>query len=77
MFNGKNSSGKQFDVVNEENEVIGSFDTVGEAVACAKSAHWLNGVCNIRRDREITKSMHASTMQAKKLRMAAFYDCAA
>ncbi len=64
MYSGKNDSGKQFDVVNEDHEVIGSFDTVSEAVACGKSAHWSEGQCNIRRDITITSRLHASYMAA-------------
>lgn len=74
MFNGQNNSGKQFDVINEENEVIGSFDDVADAVACGNAAHWSNGKCNIRRDRSITAARHASTMAAQKQRMADFYN---
>ena len=77
MFNGPNNSGKQFDVINEENEVIGSFDDVAEAVACGNAAHWSHGKCNIRRDRTITAASHASSMAAQKARMAAFYDALA
>lgn len=76
MFNGQNSSGKQFDVINEDNEVIGSFDDVAQAVSCGNYAHWSHGKCNIRRDRTIAAALHTSSMAAQKLRMATFYDLA-
>ena len=50
MFHGNNTSGKEFDVIDEDGDVLGSFDLVGDAQACAKSAPWYAGAVRIRRD---------------------------
>jgi hypothetical protein len=51
MFAGINDSGKEFDVIDEEREVIGSFDDREEASSFASSAPWYFGACNIRHDK--------------------------
>ena len=68
MFSGKNESGKMFEVINEEREVIGAFDELAGAVACGKAAHWVEGNIDIRRDAE----KHASHYAESKARYAAF-----
>lgn len=73
MFTGKNESGKMFDVINEEKEVIGSFDEIRDAIACVKSAPWYEGDCDIRRSADLREAAHASCMRAQKTRTADFY----
>ena len=76
MRNGNNASGMLFDVIDEDGDVIGSFDDINQAVSCGRSAPWYCGVCDIRRDVGIVASMHASSMQARRDWAKAFY-CAA
>ena len=61
MFNGTNPSGKLFDVINEDNEVIGSFDDRSDMIACALSAHWSQGECTVRRDQAISDAQHLAS----------------
>ncbi len=68
MFSGKNESGKMFEVINEEREVLGAFDELSDAVACGKAAHWTDGVIDIRRDSELYARYYAEG----KVRHAAF-----
>lgn len=76
MRNGNNASGMLFDVVDEDGDVIGSFDDIGEAVSCGRSAPWYHGACDIRRDAVIVAEMHASSMRARSDWARAFYDAA-
>ena len=50
MFNGTNDSGKEFDVLDEEGVLLGTFEAHGDATACARSAPWYAGRVGIRRD---------------------------
>ena len=50
MFNGTNDSGKEFDVLDEEGVLLGSFEAHGDAIACARHAPWYAGKVGIRRD---------------------------
>lgn len=50
MFNGQNASGKEFDVIDEDGDILGSFEFHADAVACGRAAPWYAGECNIRRD---------------------------
>lgn len=79
MFTGNNPSQKEFDVIDEDGDVLGSFNEVSDALACAKSAPWWHGTIRIRRDRDIVARRHAVAMRDKAEREAAFrrfcYDC--
>lgn len=50
MFNGQNVGGKEFEVIDEDGDVLGSFAECWEAVECGKRAPWYVGKVNIRRD---------------------------
>jgi hypothetical protein len=50
MFNGHNESGKEFDVIDEDGDVLGSFLDVDDAVKCARAAPWYAGNIRVRRD---------------------------
>lgn len=65
MFNGTNNSGKLYDVVNEDGEVLGSFDEIADAVECGRAAPWHAGEVKIRRDVTINARSHARTMVLK------------
>lgn len=76
LINGYNASGKLFDVVGEDGDVLGSFDTSSEAIDCARAAPWWAGLVNIRRDRALNALQHARTLELKRLDRLAFdYAC--
>ena len=50
MFNGNNDSGKEFDALDEEGILLGSFEAHGDATACARQAPWYPGKVGSRRD---------------------------
>ena len=53
MFNGHNESNKEFDVIDEEHELLGSFDDRDDALRCGRAAPWFAGNVRIRRDLRI------------------------
>lgn len=63
LINGNNKSGKLFDVVGDDGDVLGSFDAVSDAIECGHSAPWYMGKVNIRRDVDINRSNHVRTMK--------------
>ncbi|CAG9236891.1 hypothetical protein PSP6_700001 [Paraburkholderia tropica] len=50
MFNGHNKSNWEYDVIDEDGDVLGSFDYAQDATRCATSAPWYAGEVRIRRD---------------------------
>ena len=59
LITGTNPSGKMFDVVDEDGDVLGSFDEIGDAVSCGRAAPWWAGQVNIRRDGRLYAEQHA------------------
>lgn len=55
MFSGKNSE-KEFEILNEEMEVIAEFDRHSDCVHFLKSVQWFHGKCNVRRDRRFASA---------------------
>ena len=51
MFHGENNSGKEFDVIDEDGELLGSFNHHGDAVKCLRAAPWFAGECRVRVDK--------------------------
>lgn len=72
MFTGNNTSGKEFDTIDEDGDVLGSFDNIGDALACAKAAPWWAGKAQIRRDRATVARRHAETMRLRAEARTAF-----
>lgn len=76
LISGINPSGKLFDVVDEDGDVLGSFDTSSEACDCARAAPWWAGQVNIRRDRALDALQHTRIQELKRLDRLAFdYAC--
>lgn len=53
MFNGTNASGKEFDVIDEDGEVMSSHDEFADAADALRLAAGFflsRGVCRLRRD---------------------------
>jgi hypothetical protein len=50
VFNGPNESEKEFEVIDEEGDVLGSFDDRDDALRCGRAAPWFAGNVRIRRD---------------------------
>lgn len=67
LINGDNQSGKMFDVVDEDGDVLGSFDEIGCAIACGRTAPWWAGSVSIRRDRSLNAARHARQQELKRL----------
>lgn len=67
LINGDNQSGKMFDVVDEDGDVLGSFDEIGRAIACGRTAPWWAGSVNIRRDHSLNAAHHARQQELKRL----------
>ncbi len=67
LINGDNKRGKMFDVVDEDGDVLGSFDEIGDAIDCGKAAPWWAGCVNIRRDRSLNAMRHARHKELKRL----------
>lgn len=65
LINGNNESGKLFDVVDEDGQVLGSFDHIDDAATCGRAAPWYSGRVNIRRDIKINSANHARAMAIK------------
>lgn len=72
IITGTNPSGKMFDVVDEDGDVLGSFDHIDDAVACGRAAPWWAGLVNIRRDAAMRARQHAANMAAQRERILAF-----
>lgn len=72
LVNGNNASGKKFDVVDEDGEVLGSFDDMGDAFACGKAAPWFAGAVNIRRDVGIHQRSHLKNQEVRRLNRSLF-----
>lgn len=66
LINGDNQSGKMFDVVDEDGDVLGSFDDIGCAIDYGRTAPWWAGSVNIRRDRSLNAARHVSTCPASR-----------
>ncbi len=67
-----NASGKAFDVIDEDHDVLGSFDDIADAAACAKSAPWWSGEVRIRRCCGIVARHHAQELRYRAEAEAAF-----
>lgn len=72
MINGTNTSGKKFDVVDEDGEVLGSFDDMADALACGKAAPWFAGQVTIRRDSAVHHSDHQRNQEILRANRLAF-----
>jgi hypothetical protein len=72
LISGINKSGKMFDVVDEDGDVLGSFDEIGDAIDCGRAAPWWAGSVNIRRDRSLNATQHARHQELKRLARRAF-----
>lgn len=72
LINGNNANGKLFDVLDEAGDVLGSFDAIGDAIACGHAAPWWAGSINIRRDRALNEIQHARHQELKRLDRLAF-----
>lgn len=67
LINGNNQSGKLFDVVDEDGDVLGSFDEIDCAIDCGRTAPWWAGSVNIRRDRSLNSIRHSRHQELKRL----------
>lgn len=72
LISGKNASGKKFDVVDEDGDVFGSFNDMGDAVSCGQAAPWFAGEINIRRDIEIHQRSHLRHQELLRYNRALF-----
>jgi hypothetical protein len=72
LINGNNKSGKMFDVVDEDGDVLGSFDEIGDAIECGHAAPWWTGSVNIRRDRAFHALLHTRNQELQRLARLAF-----
>ena len=70
MFSGTNPSGLEFEVIDGDGDVLGSFHAHAEALACGRAVPWYAGDCRIRRDPAVVARLHAETMahQANRIR---------
>jgi hypothetical protein len=67
LINGDNRSGKMFDVVDEDGDLLGSFDEIGDAIDCGQAAPWWAGCVKIRRDHSLDAIRHARHKELKRL----------
>ena len=72
LINGHNKSGKMYDVVDEDGDVLGSFDEIVDAVDCGRAAPWWAGCVNIRRDSSLNAMQHVRDQELKRLARMAF-----
>jgi hypothetical protein len=72
MFTGTNPSGLEFDVIDEDGDVLGSFANFSDACACAKAAPWWHGQTRLRRDRATLERRHAAELKYRADAEAAF-----
>jgi hypothetical protein len=66
LINGNNASGKLFDVVDEDGDVLGSFDHISDATECGRAAPWHAGNVNIRRDLSIANRISKAAQEHQR-----------
>lgn len=70
MFFGDNVSCSEFEVIDEDFDVLGAFTSCEKAIACANSAPWWHGEVRIRRDRGIVNARHQRAIANQRERLA-------